>query len=410
MIIDRRGFIAACGLAALPFKLGATTRPGTLDLIYAKPAGQWVEALPVGNGRIGGMVFGGVAQERIQLNEDTLYAGSPYDPNNPEAAANLPRVRELIDRGAFKEASDLAGATMMARPLRQMPYGAAGDILIDFLGAQAPLGYERGLGLHEAIQRTSYRAGNALFEREVFVSPVDQVLVVRLTAAEGGKLDFDIQYRHPGPAEYGAEEYTGRGEAHGAMGAAWDHREPLRSADRPADLAIRPDGTGALLVTGRNVAAEGIPAGLSYAVRLQAVTDGRVSADGETLRVRGGETATLYVSVATSYVDFRDTSGDPVARVRRDTQAAAARPFGELKADHVRSNRERFDRFSIELDGATPPGETIRSSPRFTSSTRATCCCPPHAKARSRPIYKGSGTKGPIRRGAASTRSTSTPR
>ena len=102
VIIDRRGFIVGCGLAALPFKLGATTRPGTLDLIYDKPAGQWVEALPLGNGRIGAMVFGGVRQERLQLNEDTLWAGSPYDPNNPEAAANLPVVRELIDRGAFK--------------------------------------------------------------------------------------------------------------------------------------------------------------------------------------------------------------------------------------------------------------------------------------------------------------------
>jgi alpha-L-fucosidase 2 len=358
MIIDRRGFIAGCGLAALPFKLGATTRPGTLDLIYAKPAGQWVEALPVGNGRIGGMVFGGVAQERIQLNEDTLYAGSPYDPNNPEAATNLPKVRELIDRGAFKEASDFAGATMMARPLRQMPYGAAGDLLIDFLRAEAPSGYERGLDLHEAIQRTTYRAGSALFGREVFVSPVDQVLVVRLTAAGGGKLDLDIRYRHPDRAEYGAEEYSGRADAHGTLGAPWDHREPLRSADRPADLAIRPDGVGLLLVTGRNVAAEGIPAGLSYAVRVQAVTDGRVSADGETLQVRGGETATLYVGVATSYVTFRDTGGDPVARVRRDTQAAAVRPFAELKDTHVRSHRERFDRFAIELGEAVPPGET----------------------------------------------------
>lgn len=102
MIIGRRGFIAACGLAAMPFKLGATTRPGTLDLIYAKPAGEWVEALPVGNGRIGGMIFGGVLQERIELNEDTLWAGSPYNPVNPEAAASLDRVRDLIDRGEFK--------------------------------------------------------------------------------------------------------------------------------------------------------------------------------------------------------------------------------------------------------------------------------------------------------------------
>jgi alpha-L-fucosidase 2 len=358
MIIDRRGFIVGCGLAALPFKLGATTRPGTLDLIYARPADKWVEALPVGNGRIGGMIFGGVRQERIQLNEDTLWAGSPYDPNNPEAGANLPRVRELIDRGAFKEASDLAGATVMAQPIRQMPYGAAGDILIDFVGAEAPLSYERGLDLGEGIQRTSYRTAKGTFKREVFVSPVAQVLAVRLTAAGGGQLDLDLQYRHPDHAEYGAVTYDGSALAAGVPGAAWDNREPLRSDKRPADLAIRPDGAGALLVTGRNISAEGIPAGLSYAVRIHAVSDGRIAAYGETLQVRGGETATFYVSVATSYVNFRDVGGDPVARVRRDTQAAAGRPFAELKSEHVRSHRERFDRFGIELGGEAPSPKT----------------------------------------------------
>ena len=93
MIIGRRGFIAACGLAALPFKLGATTRSGTLDLIYDRPAGEWVEALPVGNGRIGGMIFGGILQERIQLNEDTLWAGGPHDSNNTASSAEPQLVR-----------------------------------------------------------------------------------------------------------------------------------------------------------------------------------------------------------------------------------------------------------------------------------------------------------------------------
>ena len=358
MIIDRRGFIAACGLAALPFKLGATTRPGTLDLIYDKPAGQWVEALPVGNGRVGGMVFGGVRQERIQLNEDTLYAGSPYDPNNPEAAANLPMVRELIDRGEFKAASDLTDAKVMARPIRQMPYGAAGDVLIDFLGASAPSGYERGLGLHDAIQRTSYRSANGVFEREAFVSAVDQVLVIRLTAAAGGKLDLDVRYRHPGNGEYGTVEYDETSSVKAAQGAPWDHTEPLREAERPADLAIRSDGSDALLVTGKNVSAEGIPAGLSFAVSIQAVGDGRIAARGETLQVRGGETVTLYISVATSYVRFDRIDGDPVSRVRRDTQAAAQRPYAELKAAHVRSHRELFDRFTIELGNDAPSQDT----------------------------------------------------
>jgi len=358
MALDRRGFLLACGLAAVPFKLGATARANGLRLGYDKPAGDWIEALPVGNGRIGAMVFGGVRQERIQLNEDTLWAGSPYDPNNPEASASLGAVRALIDEEKFKQASDLAGTTLMARPIRQMPYGAAGDILIDFLDAEAPASYERGLDLRDAVARTTYRDAGGAFEREIFVSPVAQVLVVCLTARGGRRLNLDVQYRHPGRAEYGATSFDGKMGAVHFVGAPWDRREPVRREHRPADLAVRPDGSDAWLATGRNIAAEGIPAGLAYAVRLRCLSDGKVGMEGETLQVRGARVVTLYVSAATSHVDFRTVTGDPVTRVRRDTDAAVAIPFERLKADHVRSHRARFERFEIELGADAPTGET----------------------------------------------------
>lgn len=114
--------------------------------------------------------------------------------------------------------------------MRQMPYGAAGDILIDFPGTRAPLAYEHGLDLHQAIQRTSYRNGQRRFEREVFVSPVDQVLVVRFTATGGGKLDLDIGYRHPGPAQYWLVRYDGGSGELRAAGASWG--PPRASTDR----------------------------------------------------------------------------------------------------------------------------------------------------------------------------------
>lgn len=129
--ITRRKFIKSAGIA-LPIIAGRNT-PGAsvnadtvssqqrLVLWYEKPATQWIEALPVGNGRLGAMVFGGAASERLQLNEDTLYAGGPYDPNNREALAALPEARRLIFEGKYEEANDLAGARMMARPIKQMP-------------------------------------------------------------------------------------------------------------------------------------------------------------------------------------------------------------------------------------------------------------------------------------------------
>src|SRR5215831_2052623 len=119
----------------------ATTQP--LVLWYEKPATQWTEALPIGNGRLGAMVFGGTASERIQLNEDTLYAGGPYDPNNREALKALPEARHLIFAGKYKEANDLIGAKMMAQPIKQMPYEPVGDLRLEFSGHTEFANYRR---------------------------------------------------------------------------------------------------------------------------------------------------------------------------------------------------------------------------------------------------------------------------
>src|SRR5688572_32471870 len=107
-------------------------------LRYLRPAGSWNEALPLGNGRLGAMVFGRVAQERLQLNEDTLWAGSPYTPDNPDALAAIPEVHKLLLAERYQEAVDLTSAKVMAKPLRQMAYGSAGDLLLNFSDAQAP--------------------------------------------------------------------------------------------------------------------------------------------------------------------------------------------------------------------------------------------------------------------------------
>src|SRR5262245_30149227 len=153
-----------------------------LSLWYRRPAKQWVEALPLGNGRLGAMVFGGVERERLQLNEDTLYAGGPYDPNNPEALAALPEARRLIFEGKYSAAHNLVGEKMMAKPLKQMQYQPVGDLLLDFPDSTTSSGYRRELNLDTAIARVVYTSNGATFTREVFSSPVDQVIVVRLTA------------------------------------------------------------------------------------------------------------------------------------------------------------------------------------------------------------------------------------
>src|SRR5690606_24256930 len=179
--INRRELIAGAGALALATNsalLHAASSdafaPKPLSLWYRQPADEWVQALPVGNGRIGAMVFGGVALERLQLNEDTFFSGGPYDPVNPDAKAALPEVRRLIFAGKFAEAQELANARVMAKPLKQMSYQPIGDLLVNMFGLESVADYVRELDLESAVTRTSFTSTwfgmQTRYVREVFAS------------------------------------------------------------------------------------------------------------------------------------------------------------------------------------------------------------------------------------------------
>jgi alpha-L-fucosidase 2 len=362
--LSRREFMVSAGLAAafpgLAHARVVASGDGPredLALHYDKPADAWVEALPVGNGRVGAMVFGRVAQERLQLNEDSLYSGSPYDANNPAMAAALPRIRSLIAQGRYKDAQALADSDMIARPRRQMAYSTAGDLLLDFAGLSAPAGYKRVLNLDTAVSSTLMRIGQANHVRESFVSVPDQVLVLRLTA-DGGKLDFDLGYRHPGTAVYAAPSSAARATPDQVPGAPWDRREELNREQRPDMLSIRPDGAGALLIEGSNQAAETIPAGLRYAIRVKLVGDGSITPAGDQIQVRNATQVTLLIALATSYVDYTNAGGDAVGTVRTQTEAAARKSYAALKTDHVAAHRALFRKLSIRLGDGRPVQRT----------------------------------------------------
>lgn len=204
---------------------GAAAAPSEpLSLWYRLPAKVWTEALPIGNGRLGAMVFGGVSQERLQLNEDTIWAGGPYDPANPEALGALPEVRRLIFEGKYKEAQQLISEKVMARPLRQMSYETLGDLLLTFQEVAAVENYRRDLNLDTATATVTYSVGGVKFIREVFASAVDQVIAVRLTADRPGQISFTASLRTP---QKGTVEARGNtlvlrgtnGEAEGIKGA-----------------------------------------------------------------------------------------------------------------------------------------------------------------------------------------------
>src|ERR1019366_1182061 len=177
-----------------------------LTLFYTNDAVKWTEALPIGNGRLGAMIFGGVAREHLQLNESTLWAGGPYDPNNTNALAALPEARVLVFAGKYDDAAKLIGDKMMATPLRQMPYETMGDLFLDFGTNNAPVeNYHRDLDLDTAVATVSYTANGVHFKREIFSSPVDQVIAVRLTADKPGQISFMIQMDTPQKATVDVE-------------------------------------------------------------------------------------------------------------------------------------------------------------------------------------------------------------
>jgi len=316
--ITRRRFLAEAGVAAaLPFApaiLNAAPRDDPLILWYDKPAAEWTDALPVGNGRLGAMIFGGPAHEQLQLNEDTLYAGQPYDPNNPEALKALPEARRLIFEGKYKEAHDLVGAKMMANPIKQMPYEPVGDLKLSFDGHDNFANYRRQLDLNTAVATVSYKVGPTTFTREVFVSPVDQVIVVRLTADTPHALNFSATF------------------------------------ETPQKATVSTDGNNVLVLRGVNGDAFGIKGGLKFEALAVMVTPGDESVgENQRIVVRNADSAVILIAVATSYISYKNTNGDPHAIVRNHLVAAGRKQFEQLRADHVREHQRLFHRVKLNL-------------------------------------------------------------
>src|ERR1044072_943816 len=318
--ITRRRFLADASIAtaALPFApaiLEAVQPDAALILWYDKPATEWTDALPVGNGRLGAMIFGGPANEQLQLNEDTLYAGSPYDPNNPEALKALAEARRLIFEGKYKEAHELVGAKMMANPIKQMPYEPVGDLKLSFPSHDNFTNYRRQLDLNTAIATVSYKVGPTTFKREVFVSPVDQVIVVKLTADTPRSLNFSATF------------------------------------ETPQKATVSTDGNNVFALRGVNGDAFGIKGGLNFEALAVMVTPGGESvAENQKIVVRKADSAVILIAIATSYVNYKNTNGNPRAIARKHLVAAGRKSFEQLRSAHVREHQRLFHRVKLDLD------------------------------------------------------------
>lgn len=324
--LSRRAAVkAGAGLAlASTLRVSAADVPAAdgNSLWYDSPADEWVQALPLGNGRLGAMVFGGIANERIQLNEDSFFAGSPYDGTNPKAGAGLPRVRELIWAGKYKEAQDLADEVLVARPQRQMSYQPIGDLLLLFQGIENSQSYRRSLDLDGAVATTRFKVRTVTHLRDVIASAPDRVVAIRLsTDAPAGSVNVNI------------------------------------ALSTPQDAEIAVEGDDTLVMRGIGPAQHGVPGGIRFETRVRVQrTGGRQTTGRDGIRIEDADEVVLLVATATSYRRFDDIGGDPSTIVRADIAAASAKSWQALLAAHQADHRKLFRRVAIDL-GRSPAAD-----------------------------------------------------
>jgi alpha-L-fucosidase 2 len=291
-----------------------TASPDQANLLwYTKPAAAWNEALPIGNGRLGGMVFGGLQAERIQLNEETVWAGEKRDRNNPEGAKNLAEVRRLLFAGKPNEAEQLAEKTMIAVPKRMPPYQPLGDLLLRFSAQPEASEYRRELNLDSGIVRVTYRSGDARFTREVFSSAADQVMVIRLTSDKPAGLSFAATL---------TREQDSKTRVVNANRVIIEGEAIVRGDRHPLERQV----------------------GVKFQGALQVLPDGgHTRVAGNELLVEGANSATLVFAAATN---FRHQ--DPAARCEQYL-AAAKKPYAQLRSSHVADHQKLFRRVAFSL-------------------------------------------------------------
>jgi len=296
---------------------------------------EWVRALPVGNGRLGAMVFGGIVHERLQLNEDTLWAGRPYDPVNPDAKDALPDVRHLLADRKYTDAAKLVQAKVLSKPLRQMPYETLGDLALTFPQVDAVNNYRRDLDLTAATTHVSYTTGGTTFSREVFASAPDQVIVVRLTASRPGRISFEARLQTP---------------QHATVEATPDGDLVMRGVNGDGD--------------GTTADGRAMTGALRFEARVRVLpTGGTRRASGDAVIVHDADAVTLLIAAATSYRTYEDVGADPAARVAAALDPASRKSIDTLRAAHVRDYQHLFNRVTLDLGSSTlqPTDERVRA-------------------------------------------------
>jgi alpha-L-fucosidase 2 len=302
-----------------------TFDPGTV-LWYDGPAKVWEDAVPVGNGRLGAMVFGKHGEERIQLNEETLWSGGPYSTVVKGGASTLPEIQRLIFEGDPLAAHKLFGRHLMGNPVEQMKYQSLANLHLFFEDEAEVTDYKRWLDLETATTCVTYKAHGIQYRREVFSSAPDQVIAVRLTASKPGQISLRAQLRGV------------RNMAHSNYGTDYFRMD-----------AVGGDG---LMVNGRSADYLGVESRLRYRAQLKAVPEGGTMKVKRTeLIIEGADAVTLYFAAATNFVNYKDVSADPVVRVANYLNRLKDKSYQDIRQRAVEDYQSLYKRVTLTLPG-----------------------------------------------------------
>ena len=287
-----------------------------LKLWYTQPAQKWEEALPIGSGRLGAMVFGGTFEERIQFNEDTLWTGKPHDYVRAGAGDQLDAIRKLVFDHKEKEAEKLGKEKFLSDPVRQKAYQPFGDLHLKFANTGDTSDYRRQLDLSTAVASVTYRSNGATITREAFASYPDNAIVLGVWADKPGKVSFTVAMSSP-------------------------HRT---ATTKPIDKNTLAMSGQVLDPTAKN------EPGMKFQSRLSVINSGgSVKAEGDAIKVENADTVTLLLVAATDFVNFQDITGDPAQRCEDYLAKIAGKSYDDLRAAHVADHQKLFNRVALDL-------------------------------------------------------------
>lgn len=285
-----------------------------LKLWYDKPADLWVEALPLGNGRIGAMIFGDPCHEELQLNEETVWCGSPYNNSNFKAKEALPEIRSLIFAGKNLEAQNLAGPAICSTGSNGMPYQTVGSLRLDFDGIKEVTRYYRDLDLEKAVATVRFESEGVEYTRESFVSFADDLLMIRLSASRKGMISFNARFTSP-------------------------YSDARKSVCKPQILRL--DGKGD--------DHEGVEGKVRFTALGKIKNEGGkvVALSDSVIQVRNANSVTIYVSIGTNFVNYKDISADPESRAF--TALNVKKSYEKSRQSHIDSYQKQFGTVSLDL-------------------------------------------------------------